>query len=64
MKTKLKLSFCPSVSGLFHKTKLNFITGFNNIANPRVEAVSVKKRHRPVVTNVALAVDKEFVVKR
>ena len=63
MQAQLYLGLCPVVSDLAHQAKLHFQVLFNGIAEGPIGPVSVEELDRPSITNVALAVDEQFVVK-
>ena len=62
VETQLNLGFGPVVGDLAHKTQLNFEVLLNRISQGSIGSVAVKELHGPAVSNVALAIDEQFVV--
>jgi hypothetical protein len=62
MQTQLHLGFGPVIGDLAHKTQLNFEVLLNRISQGAIGSVAVKELHGPAVSNVALAIDEQFVV--
>ena len=62
VEAQLELGLRPVVGNLPHKTELNFQIPLYRIAQSPIGSVSVEELNGPAVTDVALAIDEQFVV--
>jgi len=62
MQTQLHLGFGPVVSNLAHDPQLNLQVFFNRITQGAIGSIAIEELHGPAVSNVALAIDEQFVV--
>ena len=64
MQAQLDLALLHVVRILMHIAALQSQPVAQTVANGNIEAIAVEHFDRPAVTNIALAVDKDFVIER